>query len=304
MLRGASLLLLLLSAPTAWAHVGLDVEIAEIGQRLEMSPDDPGLLLRRAELYRLQGKPELSLVDLDHAQAVVPGHRSLLLERGLALAAQHEHARAERDLDAFLASGPGTRDAHVARAEIRAADGRADDAVADYTTAIALRPQEPDLHLARARLLEGAGRWDEAEAAYRQAMGELAGAVVIRRAYVELLVKRQKHAEAVALIDAILPRVPVKADWYLRRAEILEAAGQPRAAHRDRMTALRELNALLARRPDALRRVSRARAYLALGRREEARADLEAALKSSPRLEPARKLLGSLGGTNPKGTPG
>ena len=71
--------------------------------------------------------------------------------------------------------------------------------------------------------------------------------------------------------------------------------GQPDAARVAREQALAEVNQTMTKRVTALHRLSRAKVYMALGRVEEAKRDLEIALQMAPNLAGARDLLRTLG---------
>lgn len=86
------------------------------------------------------------------------------------------------------------------------------------------------------------------------------------------------------MVDTLIASSAFKADAYLDRADLYEAAGEEARALQDRRTALAIVERGIAKRPSAMRRQSRARALLAL----EREADLEDALDDPP--EPAPDL--------------
>jgi tetratricopeptide (TPR) repeat protein len=274
----------------AEAHVGLPADIARLDARLSVSPDDVEALLERSACYRRLGDFARAMADLEHVARLAPLERRLWLERGLTYAAMKDTARAEHELDLLLASGPSPAEAWRTRALLREETGRLKLAIADYSEALKLRP-DPELYLARGRLQEEAGELSAAARGYEVGLRALQGAVVLRLALLRVEKQRGEYGRAQALIDALLPTLQVKADWYLERAEVHALAGRRDAARKDREAAVAELNALLQRRPNTLWLLSRAKAHLALGRATEALADLERVTQQAPRLEEAHALL-------------
>ncbi len=96
------------------------------------------------------------------------------------------------------------------------------------------------------------------------------------------------------MIAGQLARASVKTDWYLRRADVLDAAGRTTEAQADRETALREADIAVERTGSGLQLYSRAKVQVALGRIEEAKQDLELVLEKSPRFAEAREMLAKL----------
>lgn len=272
------------------AHPGTSADIAALSRKLAERPGDPALLTQRAAAYRRQGQLDKALADLTTAARRDPSRRELLLERGLLRIARKEPALAEADLSRFLASGPAAAAALAARGRLREEAGRWAEARADYHEALKLGP-DVELYLARGRADEALGRVDEAAAGYEEGMRAAGGAVVLRLALIRVEAARGRYDRAIALIDEVLAAAPARAEWLLRRAEIHAAAGRPEVAERDRRDALHEADERLARRPNDITRVTRARALLALSRPAEAAAELERVTRHSPKLEEAKVLL-------------
>lgn len=294
--RGASLAFVALVALAAGhlsAHPGLHHDIARLDGAIENDPARADLYLERAYLERLAGQFERALEDLDRAQDLAPCDLRVAAERGMTLAAQGSHVEAEAELTRFLERGPATAPTLAQRARIRARAGRAREAIADYSGAISLSP-DVELYMARGAIEERLLRLDDAARGYREGLAGLGGAVVVRLALVRVEVLRRNFAAATALLDEEIARAPVAAEWYLRRAEVLEAAGSVALARADRELALREADRAVRRNPTGVHLLSRAKAEVALGLADEARVDLEHALRKSPRFAEARELLARL----------
>lgn len=298
----------LLGAPAS-AHDGIPAELAVLDAQLKARPGDVDLLLQRAALSRRTGDFTKASTDLEQVAHHDPERRALFLERGLLLAAQGHAVRAEAELDRFLGGGAPSAIALTARASLRQASGRLAEARADYDEAIRLRPA-PELYLARGRIDEAQGQLAAAAQGYEQGLRALGGAVVLRIALVRVERARGQFERAAALIDEAMATAPMKAEWRLLRAEVHEGAGLRAEAARDRAAALQELDAAIARRPTELRRVSRARAYLGIGRKADAIRELEGVIARSPKLKEAHALLeearrgsGKRAGTRERGAP-
>lgn len=284
--------LALLWSGAAAAHPGSSRAIAAISAEIERSPSDARLRLERAALHRRAGDLQAAMADLRVVEHVAPEARRLRLERALVRKALGNAAGALSDLDRFLASGPATAAALCARAELLEARGDAARARADYDAAIRLGAT-PELVLARGRIDESRGDLERAASGYEEGLRLLGGALTVRLALVRVERARSRWGRAAALVSELIEASAARADWLLLRAEIHDQAKQPARARSDRRRALAELDAAIAKRPTALKRLSRAKAYLALGRRAAAIAELERVVEQAPKLTEARALLAS-----------
>lgn len=286
----------LVVASSANAHEGTHAELAALDARITEAPSDAHALVTRAYLLRREGRIEEAYVDVENAMVEAPPSsedglvtlREILLERALILE-QMGAAAAEDDLDCYFELAGDGVTAFAARARLALASGRLDDARAAYDGAIRRAP-DPELVLARARLDVARGELVAAARGLEEGLLALKGAMVVRLELVHVATARGDTARAEALIDEVLPTVGAKADLLLERASVREAAGRRGEARADREAALAEVDA--GRQTD-LRLVTRAKALLALGRRDEAIAELRGVISRSPRLEEPRRLLAS-----------
>jgi len=276
------------------AHPGLHHEIEAVSRKLALAPDRVDLLLERGRLHRLDDDPVAALDDLRLAQALDPSGMGIALELGLTLSTLGLDVAAEEELSRHIEGGEGFPDAYAGRARLRARGGRFDAAIRDYSAAL-LRSDDLDLYLARGSLQEELGRLDDAAEGYRRGLARMNGAVSLRLPLIRVEVGRQRYDAALALIDQVLPDAAVKTQWYLRRADVLDAAGRADESRVQREEALAEADRILRRRTTAINLVGRARAYVALGRLDEARQDLLDALDKAPHFDAARTLLEQLG---------
>lgn len=274
---------------SAYAHEGVNEEIANLAAKIQKSPQNVALYLERAALLRRERQFVAALEDLAMAQKLAPDRREIALEKGLTLAATGQVKDAEALLTVYLSAGLPSVPAFLARGKIREQTQRYAEARADYAAAVALQPN-PDSFLARGRMDEALSHWDDAAAGYEEGLRVLSGAVVLRLALVRVENRRGHYDRAIALVDEILPNLSFKADWLLLRAEQHAAAARPEKARKDREDALQEADERLARRPNDLARITHVKALQALGRSNDALREIESVVQHAPNWEEARVL--------------
>jgi tetratricopeptide (TPR) repeat protein len=294
--RSPLVLLALLAPGYAHAHEGASRELARLERRLAVAPGDVDLRLRRARLLRRRGELGAALTEARRVRRLAPRDPRARRELGLVYSSLGRGAAARRELDRYLSTGALDAEALRARARIAVARGRVRAALADYDRAVAVR-SHPDLFLERGELLVRQGLLERAQRGYEEGLRAVGDSVVLRRALVSVLLGRRRFAEALGQVEHVLDGARLRAPLYLWRAEVREAAGDRGGARRDRERALGEATRALARRPSALHRLWRAKAYVALGRKREAAEELRAALRLAPRLREARRLLAALEGS-------
>lgn len=118
--------------------------------------------------------------------------------------------------------------------------------------------------------------------------------MILCDALIRIEVAQRRFAEAISLINQQLKTSPVKTGLLLRRAEVHEKAGQSTQAREDREQALVEADKVLAKRSSGIHLFSRAKVYVALGRLQEAKRDLERVIHGSPNFLEAKNLLAKL----------
>ncbi len=276
-----------------FAHPGLHHDIQEISRTLSREPDRGDLLIQRARLLRLDARFLDSLADLDRASHVSPDAPQLDLERGLTLSALRRDSEADAALTRHIEHGSASSVAYIERGHIRARGRNPETALADYSTALEQHPTV-DIVIAKTRVLESIGRVDEAARDLSSGMKQLGGPVVIRDELIRIETIRKRFDVAIALIDEVIEKAAVKTEWYLRRGDVLQVAGDHKNAMHAYETAIEEANRVLARRTSAIHLYGRAKSHIALGQYPDAIRDLHAALKRSPRFSKANDLLKQL----------
>jgi tetratricopeptide (TPR) repeat protein len=281
-----------LAATAAAAHPGLHHDIAAASAAIEKEPGRADLYVDRAFLLRLDEELDAALADLDRARDLDATNLRVAAERGMTLSALGRDKEAEVELTRFVSHG-GTAPTFAERAKVRERLGRKREAVADLASAIALRP-DIELYVARGELQESLGDLAGAADGYRDGRAKLGEAVALDLALIRVETGRKRYASALELIEEQLGRAPVKTDWYLRRAEVLAAAGRTKEAQADRETALLEADAAIQRTGSGMNLYSRAKVQVALGHIEGAKQDLLLVLEKSPRFVEAREMLAEL----------
>ncbi|MFO0972360.1 MAG: hypothetical protein U1A27_02825 [Phycisphaerae bacterium] len=277
----------------ASAHPGPHHEIAAIDRILATQPARADAWARRGLLYRLEGNLPASVADLDRAVALAPADLDIRLHRALTLAELRRDADARDDLARYFGAGGDSANAFALRARLAERAGDTAAAIDDYAAALR-RHVDVDRVLARGRLLVTAGRLDEAAACLRDALPALHQAWVVRTALIDIEARRGRHDAAIALVDEQISRLPNGADAWLRRATLLEQAGQPQAAAVDRRRALHAAEAALRARSTPLNRLALARALAAVDRPADARRELDVVLGEAPTLPAAVALRDEL----------
>jgi tetratricopeptide (TPR) repeat protein len=129
----------------------------------------------------------------------------------------------------------------------------------------------------------------------------LDGAPAIRQALVRTEIARKQFGAALAAIDEGLTTIderlaasPARTPWLMRKAEVLDFAGQPAEAMDARRAALAEIDRVLALRPNAIHLVTRAEICAALGILEEAKRSIAEALSKAPHYRAAQELQARL----------
>lgn len=274
---------------SALAHEGVNVQITQISQKIEREPTNLVLYLERADLFRREKQFSAALSDLAIAEKLAPNRRDIQLERGLTLAAKGDTKEAESLLSAYISAGLPAAKAFLARGKIRENEKRFAEARSDYHAAVTLEKTLETI-LARGRMDEALGHWEDAAKGYEEGLRALSGAVVLRLALIRVEHRLGHYDRAITLIDEVLPNLPLKGDWLLLRADEHAAAGRIDKARQDRLDALQEADARIARRPTDLATLSRVKALRSLGRLEEALHDVEIVVKRAPKLDEALVL--------------
>lgn len=290
-----------LAAVPSSAHEGPHLEQQRLTAEIEAAgPNVDGhRLLERAMAERDEGELAEAEEDLEAAEhANPPGDPGLIAIERARIA--FDRQLDEQALDAYgevlrIERPEGretpTRLFAIALAERAVTQERLERWPAardDWDAAFAARPTA-EAALARGLLDELLGEAERAERGYREAM-KATPTIVIARALCRVLLDRGDAAEVVALADDAIDATPFDVEWLLVRADALDVAGSTAEAHDDRLAALAEIDRAMRVRPSDLRRLVRARVWLALGRAESAAREAEDIARRRPELTEAAEL--------------
>ncbi len=220
---------LLMVADVLRAHGPLDGELARLDVALQRRPEDPVLLLHRADLLRLDGRAAAALADLAAAERLDPVPERVWWIRGLLLRELDRPREALTDLNRWLERNPNHGEALMARARVHEALGHFSDGVADCDRLIRQPGRsDPEPYLLRARLQRQMGpcHWAEALAGLEHGLARLGPLVLLHLEAMELERQMNRVDDALARMDFLLARSERPETWHVRRAELLESAGR------------------------------------------------------------------------------
>ncbi|MFC6075966.1 tetratricopeptide repeat protein [Microbispora bryophytorum] len=233
------------------------------------------LFANRAQLLARTGRKEEALADFDRAVAIDPGFPDHYLDRGNLLLEMGRTDEALADYETAIRVSPPLPEAYYNRAELRLAGADLDGARADLDHVLDLDPGFLDAYVNRAGVLEMLG---EHEAARRDVEAGLAldpGNAHLHGVLGQLETEAGRYAEAALAFDAALAADACLASAWANRATLRFETGDARGAVDDLTRAI-ELG------EDAALYFNRATALDALGRGQEALADLRRASALAP----------------------
>ncbi len=244
------LILLLGSVPRGWADATVAQQISDLTLRIEQSPPDARLYVRRGDLFRQLGEDVRALADFSKARKLDPDLAEI--DWGLARlhASRGRYEAARRAIDRFVAAEPASIEGRLLRARIAKAQGEflraADDlgwVIASYTPP---RTPAPELYIERARLLDMAGGRSAAEAleVLDQGLERLGPIVTLLSCAVDLSVAQGNLPGAIRYLDRAVATAKRKAPWWIRQGEILERMGKRDVANERFRAARAELEQL------------------------------------------------------------
>lgn len=155
--------------------------------------------------------------------------------------------------------------------------------------AIRLDPREPSAQVALADVMAEEGQYAQAEAAYRRVLKQQPDNPDATRGLIGVLAAQNKSAEALAIVQNLTPAQQDKVG-SLGKLRAEEARGQARAALQrgDTAGARRALEDAMAADPtNPWVRLDVARAYAAMGLKEQARSVMDGLLLSNPNMPDA-----------------
>lgn len=243
-----------LSVPPAFAHLGVDAQLVEMDARIAEAPADADLRLRRGELHRIHRDWPAAEADLLAARRLDPALETVDFALGLLYLDSDRPKEALAPLGRFLTAHPDHVRARLTRARAEIALDRRRDAIADLDAAVAASaraegdpsPLMPEVFLERARCLVALDPPDHARAlaGLDEGIERLGGAIALQLEALDLELERQAWDAALARVDRLAAGAPRKEAWWIRRGEILVAAGRDAEALEAFRRALDAIDAL------------------------------------------------------------
>jgi tetratricopeptide (TPR) repeat protein len=229
------------------AHGDLHEQILAVTEQIAKDPKNSELYLKRGELHRMHQEWDLAQADYDHAAALNTTLAVVDFTRGrMFLEANWPHS-AKICLDRFLLKHTNHVEGFLARARTLVKLERPLDAERDFTTAIRYAPSgRPELYIERAQALANAGDKHYAGAlrGLDEGIERLGPLVTIQLHAIDLELKRKQFDAALARLEKIAAQSPRKETWLVRRGEILLQAGRREEARAAYEQALKALDAL------------------------------------------------------------
>jgi tetratricopeptide (TPR) repeat protein len=264
--------------------------IGQLRAQLGRVPTDSEAHLTLIEELLRESRAREALSELDLFAALHPSEMRDDLPRARALLMLDREEEAEELLAHHIDAAGGSFRAHWLRARALVRLDRYDEALLEYEEALTYG-DTIDIQDERGRLLEQLGHYDRAAAAYERALDAHPGAGILHEALVRTERARHRSDRALAHLDWMIAHGQIAPRFLVLRAELLDELSRPSEAQRARTLALTQAERMWTARRSPLALMERGRALLALGRRSEAIADLEQALRRAPQLSEARRLL-------------
>ena len=229
------------------AHGDLHEQILAVTEQIAKDPKNSELYLKRGELHRMHQEWDLAQADYDHAVDLNPSLAVIDFTRGRMFLEANWPNSAKVCLDRFLLKHTNHVEGFIARARTLVKLEKPLDAARDFTTAIRYAPTgRPELYIERAQALTGAGdkHYIEALRGLDEGIERLGPLVTIQLHAIDLELKRKQFDAALARLEKISAQSPRKETWLARRGEILLQAGRREEARAAYEQALKALDTL------------------------------------------------------------
>jgi tetratricopeptide (TPR) repeat protein len=251
--------------------------LAEYDAVIELDPNYAEYHFDRGGVLRRMGRDEQALAEYEQAIRLSPPFPEAFYNRGDTRAALGDVEGAVHDFGYVIELDPAYVDAYVNRASLRSELGDDTGAWQDVVAGLALQPANPHLLCLKGQLLGQAGESEQALQALDEAVEADRGLAL---AWAARGMLAYGQGDLTAAISDLEEATRLGSDLGVQFNLAVAWADAGRYAE-----ALAAFDDVLASGEDPMARYHRARCLLQLGRRDEARHDVEACLAADPSLD-------------------
>lgn len=210
-----------------YGHGAYHEVVASLEKRIKDGTKEPELRFELACAHQEHGEWELALVELERVERLAPGVHETRLIQGMALEKGRHWAAALAVLDDFLEMRPGQVLALRARGRVLREMGRSEAAAKDLKEALEREVKPTGEQVVEfSDLLWANGRRLEALTVLEQGRLRVGDEPSLLEALLAVGVELEQWEQVLAAVDGLQKVAPRPEPWMMRRAEVLEAAGQ------------------------------------------------------------------------------
>ena len=223
------------------AHGDFEEQIISVSQRIQESPADSDLYIKRGDLYRHHLDWQAALADFKQAQKLSPKNREIHFYLGRLWWDSGQLESAKSELDHYLSHHPDSVGGLTLRSRVLGKMNKLSLAVNDISKAIDLQsPPLPDLFLERKNLVISLGPeyFEAALQGIEEGIATMGSLVVFLQAAMEIEVGLHRYDAALKRVrdlPEILQELP---PWIAKRGDILLYAGRKEEAFQHYFRAL------------------------------------------------------------------
>jgi tetratricopeptide (TPR) repeat protein len=278
----------------AAARSNFDESISAFRRAAEAAPADERPMVSLVRTYVAAGKANEALAFLDSVLAASPDNASARLLKGQVLMAKGDLGAAGNEFEGVIATTPATATAYLGLATARARGGDLSAADAVLVQGLQAVPGDFALEMTRAGVLEAAGQFDAAVTLYERLITERPNADLVANNLASLLSDHRSDAQSLARALELAERFRSS-----NVPQFLDTLGWAKYRNGKAEEAAALLNAAAKQLDLPVFRYHLGMSYLAMGRKDEGRAELERALTLAkggafPEAAKVQEALGTL----------
>jgi tetratricopeptide (TPR) repeat protein len=210
-----------------YGHGAYHDVVASLEKRINGGTKEPELRFELACAHQEHGEWALALVELERVERLAPGVHETGLIQGMALATGRHWAAALAVLDDFLEVQPRQVLALRARGRVLREMGCSEAAAKDLKEALEREVKPTGEQVVEfSELLRASGRRLEALTVLEQGRLRVGDEPSLLEALLAVAVELEQWEQVLVAVDGLQKVAPRPEPWMMRRAEVLEAAGQ------------------------------------------------------------------------------